>query len=282
MAPNAVEQFRARAGREIFRGVAGPDGNAVRSRIHDTPGPRWFAPDRPIHQVHGDAAMFVGGLRALLLQSLHPLAVAAVADNSAFRDNPLGRLQRTTAFLATTTYATATDAQEAVDRVRAIHDRIRGTAPDGRPYAAGDPHLLRWVHVAEVDSFLRAHQCYGKDPLNEAEADAYVDDMARIALALGAENPPRSVAELAEHLDEFRPELEGNAQSRAAARFLLLHPPLPLPARPPYALLAANAVSMMPLWARRPLRLPYLPVAESTAVRLGGHVLVRGIRWALG
>lgn len=281
MARIEVDRLRARAGREIFRGVGGPDGPAIRSRIHDTPGPRWFSPERPIRQVHADAAMFVGGLRALLLQSLHPLAMAAVADNSAFRDNPLGRLQRTAAFLAATTYATEADAQHAVDRVRAIHEGIRGTAPDGRPYAASDPHLLRWVHVAEVDSFLRAHQRFGSEPLSAGEADGYVEDTARIALALGAEDPPRSVAELAEHLAEFRPELEGTAQARAAARFLLLNPPLALPARPPYALLAANAVSMMPVWTRRALRLPYLPVAEATAIRAGGHALVRSIRWAL-
>ncbi|MGQ0466189.1 MAG: oxygenase MpaB family protein [Sporichthyaceae bacterium] len=276
-----VGRLRARAGQEIFRGVAGPNGDAARSRIHDTPGPRWFEPDRPIRRVHADASMFVGGLRALLLQSLHPLAMAAVADNSAFRDDPLARLQRTATFLAATTYATAEDAQAAVERVRRIHAGIHGSAPDGTAYSASDPHLLRWVHVAEVDSFLRAHQIFGKHPLDVADADGYVADTARIAVALGAEEPPRSVAELAEHLAEFRPELQGTAQSRAAARFLLLTPPLPLPARPPYALLAANAVSLMPLWARRALRLPYLPVAESTAVRLGGHALVRGIRWAM-
>lgn len=273
--------IRSRAGHEIFLRVAGPDGAATRARIHETPGPRWFSADRPIRIVHADAAMFVGGLRALLLQSLHPLAMAAVADHDGFRDNPLGRLQRIATFLAATTYATADDAQAAVDRVRAIHEHIKGVSPGGVPYAASDPHLLRWVHIAEIDSFLRAHQRFGRRPLDAAEADGYVADAARIAHALGAEDPPCTVAELDAQLAAFRPELCGTAQSRAAAKFLLVTPPLPLPARPPYALLAANAVSMMPLWARRALRLPYLPVAESTAIRFGGHAVVRGIRWAM-
>lgn len=276
-----MAQIRARAGQQIFRGVAGPDGDANRARIHQAPGPRWFAPDRPIRQVHGDVAMFVGGLRALLLQSLHPLAMAAVADNSAFRTNPLGRLQRTATFLAATTYATADDAQEAVDRVRAIHEHVHGLAEDGTPYAASDPHLLGWVHVAEIDSFLRAYQRYGRTPLDAAQADGYVADTARVALALGAIDPPRTVAALEEQLAAYRPELRGTTAAREAARFLLLAPPLPMPARAPYAVIAANAVSMMPLWARRALRLPYLPIAEATTVRLGGHAVLRGLRWAM-
>ncbi len=276
-----VKRIRTRAGQEIFLRVAGPEGPVNRARIHESPGPRWFAPDRPIRTVHGDTSMFVGGLRALLLQSLHPLAMAAVSDHDGFRDNPLGRLQRTATFLAATTYATADEAQRSIDRVRAIHERVTGVAEDGTPYAASDPHLLKWVHVAEIDSFLRAHQRYGRRPLDAAGGDGYVADTAQIAVALGVEDPPYTVAELANQLESFRPELRGTAQARAAARFLLLSPPIPLPARAPYAVLAANAVSMMPLWARVPLRLPYLPVAESTAVRMGGHALVRGIRWAM-
>jgi uncharacterized protein (DUF2236 family) len=276
-----LDEVRARVGAGIFARVAGPDGPSARERIHHSPGPRWFAPDRPIRRVHGDASMFIGGLRALLLQSLHPLAMAGVAGHSGYRGDPWGRLQRTSEFLATTTFGTAPDAQAAVDRVRAIHERVRGTAPDGRPYAASDPHLLGWVHVAEVDSFLRAHQRFGSRPLTDAEADGYVADTARIARALGVVDPPTTVADLERVLAAYRPELEGTADARAAARFLLLTPPLPLALRPPYGVLAANAVSLLPWWARRPLRLPALPVAEHTAVRWSGHAMVRGIRWAM-
>ncbi|MGH3448169.1 MAG: oxygenase MpaB family protein [Nocardioidaceae bacterium] len=280
-APTLVDVARQRIGAGLFSRVAGPDGSVSAARIHDTPGARWFGPDRPIRRVHGDAAMFVGGLRALLLQSLHPLAMAAVSAHSGFRGDPWGRLQRTSEFVAVTTFGTAEHAEQAVRRVRGIHGKIHGTAPDGRDYRADDPHLLAWVHLAEADSFLRAYQRYGAAPLDPDGCDAYLMDTARVAAALGVPDPPRDRAELDEQLAAYRSELKGTAQARATARFLLLNPPLPLVARPPYAVLAASAAAMLPVWARWPLRLPYLPVTEATSVRVAGQCLVGGIRWAM-
>ena len=268
-------------GGSLFEMIDGRDGPAERVRIHHTPGPRWFADDRPIRRVHADASMCVGGLRALLLQSLHPLAMAGVAEHSNYRDDPWGRLQRTSIFLAETTFGSAVDAQRAVDRVRGIHRRVHGVAADGRPYTATDPHLLEWVHVAEADSFLRAHQLYGAAPLDQAGRDGYVADIAEIAARLGVVDPPRSERELAGRLAAFRPELRSTTAARDAARFLLLTPPLSLAARAPYGVLAATAVAMLPLWARIPLLLPYFPPVELTVVRSVGRVLVGGIRWAL-
>ncbi|HYZ67686.1 MAG TPA: oxygenase MpaB family protein [Mycobacterium sp.] len=276
-----LEIVRQSLGRSLFGMVAGPDGPANRARIHDTPGPRWFAEGRPIRRVHADASMFVGGLRALLLQSLHPLAMAGVAEHSDYRGDPWGRLQRTSTFLAVTTFGPATDAQRAVDRVRGIHQRVHGIAADGRPYSAADPHLLEWVHIAEVDSFLLAHQLYGAAPLDQSGRDGYVADTARVATALGVPDPPLTETQLHERIDAFRPELSGTAAARDAARFLLLTPPLPIAARAPYGLLAATAVSMLPAWARMPLLLPYFPPVEATVIRMTGRVLVGGIRWAL-
>jgi uncharacterized protein (DUF2236 family) len=281
MSPAALSGVRQRIGSALFERVAGSEGPSRRDRIHDTAGPRWFAEDRPIRRVHGDAAMFVGGLRALLLQSLHPLAMAGVAGHSGFRGDPWGRLQRTSYFLAVTTFGTSQDAEAMISRIRAIHARVSGTAPDGRPYSAADPHLLRWVHVAEVDSFLLAHQRYGARPLDQDGRDGYLADTARVARALGVLDPPTTEAELRAALAEFRPELTGTREAREAARFMLLQPPLPLAARAPYGVLAAAAVAGLPRWARWPLRLPYLPVAESTVVRLAGDGLVRTIRWAM-
>jgi uncharacterized protein (DUF2236 family) len=272
---------RGKIGAALFEKVAGSEGPERRDRIHDSTGPRWFTEDRPIRQVHADASMFVGGLRALLLQSLHPLAMAGVAGHSGYRGDPWGRLQRTSHFLAVTTFGTAADAELMIKRIRAIHDRVAGTAPDGRPYAASDPHLLRWVHLAEVDSFLAAHRRYGARPLDQAGRDGYVADTARVARALGVIDPPATEAELQDGIAAYRPELAGTRDARDAARFMLLQPPLPLAARPPYAVLAAAAVGSLPRWARWPLRLPYLPVAEATVVRLAGDGLVRTIRWAM-
>jgi len=273
--------MRKYLGRSLFGMVAGPDGASNRARIHHTPGPRWFAEDRPIRRVHSDAAMFVGGLRALLLQSLHPLAMASVAEHSDYRGDPWGRLQRTATFLAVTTFGTADDAERAVDRVRGIHQRVRGIAPDGRPYHAADPHLLEWVHIAEVDSFLLAHQLYGAQPLDQQGRDGYLADTARVASALGVVDPPHTEAELAERISAFRPELSSTPAARDAARYLLLTPPLPLTARAPYGLLAAASVAMLPPWARMPLLLPYFPPIEATVVRVAGRALVGTIRWAL-
>ncbi|CAN5884524.1 oxygenase MpaB family protein [soil metagenome] len=276
-----LNHVRSRVGAAIFARVAGDDGPANRDRIHLTPGPRWFAADAPIRQVHGDASMFVGGLRALLLQSLHPLAMAGVAGHSGFRGDPWGRLQRTSTFLAVTTFGTAEHAELMIERVRAVHSRIRGTTPEGQPYAASDPRLLGWVHIAEIDSFLRAHQVYGSSPLDTAGCDRYIAETGRVAEALGVVDPPRNQADLAAQLAVYRPELRGTPAARDAARFLLLQAPLPLPARRGYGVLAAAAVGLMPRWTRWPLRLPYLPLAEATVVRAAGWGITSGIRFAL-
>jgi uncharacterized protein (DUF2236 family) len=278
-AASAVGQVRDRLGEVIFQRVAGPQGRE-RSRRINTPGERWFAGDSPVRQVHGDASMFIGGIAALLLQSLHPLAMAVGAGHSGYRGDPWGRLQRTSYFLAVTTFGRASDAREAVGRVRVIHQKITGTAPDGRPYAASDPHLLTWVHIAEADSFLRAHTRFGSQPLDQAGRDGYVADLARIGAELGVPDPPRTEAELTARIADYRPELAGSTQAREAARFLLLTPPLPAVARPPYTVLAAAAVSLLPGWARHPLRLPRLPVTEAAVVRPAGHAMVHAIRWA--
>lgn len=272
---------REELGRRLFARVAGPEGPKRRERVHLTPGERWFDEGTAIRRVHGDASMFTGGIRALLLQSLHPLAMAAVADHSGFQGDPWGRLHRTSYFLAVTTFGPAADAEAIVAAVRRVHETVVGTAPDGRPYAASDPHLLEWVHVAEVDSFLTAHQRYGERPLDQDGRDEYVAQTARVAEALGVTDPPRTEAELAARLEAFRPELRGTRAARDTARFLLLQPPLPRLARAPYGVLAATAVSMMPRWARRELRLPYLPVTEAVAVRTAGSLATRTIRWAM-
>jgi uncharacterized protein (DUF2236 family) len=164
---------------------------------------------------------------------------------------------------------------------RTVHQQITGITPNGRPYAASDPRLLTWVHIAETDSFLRAHARFGALPLDQAGRDGYVADMARIGAALGVPDPPRTEAELTARINAYRPELAATAQARDAARFLLLHPPLPVIARAPYAVLAAAAASLLPGWARRQLGLPRLPVTETVLVRPAGQATVHAIRWAI-
>jgi uncharacterized protein (DUF2236 family) len=261
--------------------VAGEDNAARAAVIWDSPGERWFTPADPIWRVHADAAMFVAGIRALLLQSLHPLAMAGVAGHSGYRGDPWGRLQRTSNFLATTTFGTVEDAEALIERVRGIHERVRGKAPDGRPYAANDPHLLKWVHLVETDSFLRTYQRYADTPLTPAEADCYLAQSCVVATRLGVIDPPTTVAELEAALESYRHELEGTPAARDAARFLLLQPPLPWAARPGYAALAGGGVALLPPWARQYLALPYLPMADRAIVLPLGGAATNVIRWAL-
>lgn len=261
--------------------VAGPDAHEAAARIWETPGPRWFTREDPIWRVHGDASMFTGGVAALLLQSLHPSAMAGVAGHSGFRGDPWGRLQRTSHYLATTTYGTIEHAEEAIDVVRAVHARVRGTSDLGVPYAADDPHLLRWVHVAEVWCFLRAHQLFGERPLTPDEADTYVAQTAVPAQRLGARDLPMTVAQLEATLAGHRPELVVTEAARDAATFLLREPPLPVAARPGYALIAAGALSVLPPWAGEMLDLPATSGVRRVLARAAGHTSTRLVRWGM-
>ena len=248
--------------------------------------PGLFGPGSVVWRVHGESSMLIGGLRALLLQTLHPLAMAGVADHSAYREDPWGRLHRTGRFIGATTYGSTETAEAMIARVRAVHDRVTGVAPDGRPYRANDPRLLLWVHVTEVDSFLRAYDRYAPGRLTDAERDRYVAEMADVARRLGAEEGPGADpvpvdrASLAATLASFRPECRVTDEARAAAQFLLA-PPVPLLLRGAYGLIGAGAIGLLPGWARRELRLPLPPGVDPLAIRPAATVLTRTIGWLL-
>ena len=137
------------------------------------------------------------------------------------------------------------------------------------------------MHVAEVESFLMAHQVYGKRPLDQAGRDEYVAQTAVVAGRLGVLDPPTTEAELTAAVEAFRPELAATEHAREAVSFLVWHPPLPWAARPGYGALVAAAIGLMPVWTRRPLRLPWFPVSERTVVRALGSAATGTIRWAL-
>ena len=278
---NPSDDIRVWLASQVRGRVVGPDAFERHAEIHVPGAEGWFDEDSIIRRVHADSSMFIGGLRALLLQSLHPLAMAGVADHSDYQHDPWGRLQRTALFLAATTYGPSAVAEQAIARVRTVHEHVTGVAPDGRAYAANDPHLLRWVHLVEVDSFLVAYRRYGAEPLDHDDADEYVRQMAVIARALGVPAPPESTIGLRDQLRSYRGELGGTPAARRVARYLVWQAPLPVPARVPYGLLASSAVALLPAWARRPLRLPWLPVAEAVAIRPAGDAITRGLRWAL-
>jgi uncharacterized protein (DUF2236 family) len=272
---SASHLVRAGVARAVRLRVSG----ASRGPMVATKGdPGWFGPDSVAWRVHADLATVVGGLRALLYQTLHPLAMAGVAQHSDYRHDPWGRLHRTAEFIAATTYGTSGEAMRAVERVRKVHEHVRGIAPDGRPYAAEDPELLAFVHATEVDSFLAAYQRYAAG-LTRADADRYVDEMGVVARSLGADPVPTTVAELREVLAAA--EIHATHDTRDAVRFLMV-PPMPLTVRPTYALIAAAAVDLLPLSAQLELRLVVPPLAGPFFVRPPMRALLGTLRWAVG
>jgi uncharacterized protein (DUF2236 family) len=270
---------RASLARAVRERIAG-DFEAQHAEIWRT-GERWFTEQDAIWRVHADTSMFIGGIRALLLQSLHPVAMQAVAEHAGFREDFWGRFQRTSKYLALTTYGTVPDAERTIAAVRAIHRRVTGTTPDGRQYSADDPHLLMWVHVAEVDSFLTAYQAFGAEKLTPAEADDYVRQCGSIASLLGVIEPPTTVREMKAIIESFRPELTGSGLARQASNLLLVQPPFTGLGRAGYHLLAAGAVSILPAWARVELLLPALPITEHVVMRPLAHSAMYALRWAL-
>jgi uncharacterized protein (DUF2236 family) len=274
------EPVRAAIADAVRTRVAGDVGAVTVAELLADDRPGWFDADAVVRRVHGDAAMFVGGLRALLLQSLHPLAMAGVAQHSDYRADPWGRLQRTADFLARTTYGSAEQAAAACAQVRIVHRRVTGRADDGRPYAANDPHLLAWVHLAEIDSFVSAARRYGTTPLDRASADRYIAEMARVAGELGVVAPPTSVRAMRAELRRYQPELRSTQAAIEAGRYLLNPTVLPVAARPPYAVLAAAAIGLLPWWARASLRLPPVTPLTDRAVQPAMHAMLGLLRWS--
>lgn len=275
------EPLRVALNQALRARVAGPDADERAASVWLAPGERRFSPEDPICRVHSHASMYAGGIRALLLQSLHPLAMAGVAGHSGYRGDPWGRLQRTSMYIAMTTFGPEPSAHRVLARIRGVHRQVAGVAPDGRPYRADDPHLLRWVHNAEIDSFLGAYQWLAERPLSPADADRYVAQTGWAAGELGLPEPPGSVAALHAQLRGYRPELQTSAAARDVAQFLLREPPLPWAARPGYWMLAAGAVAMLPGWARPMLDLPPRGARDRYLLAPAARVGTAAVGWAL-
>lgn len=280
MIDQLLRQVRTLGGDALRSALAG-DQALTADEMASADDPGLFGPGSVIWRVHGDSSMLIGGLRTLFIQTLHPLAMAGVSDHSDYRQDPWGRLHRTGKFIGATTFGSTAAAHQQIDLVRRVHERVTGTAPDGRPYEANDPHLLRWVAVTEIDSFLGAYRAYGAGKLTDAEADTYVSEVSRIAELMGSEPMPRTVAELEQQLADFEPELSVGSQAREAVRFLVAPPGVPLALRGPYALLTAASIGLLPPSARAKLGLPVPPLVDPLAVRPAATVLTRTIGWLM-
>jgi len=240
----------------------------------DDPATSYFPVDSVARLVHGDlSSMMVGGLASIFFQMLHPHAMAGVAQHSRYQHDPLGRLLQTANFIGATTYGDIPSAFASIERVLSVHQSVRGIADDGEPYFANDPHLLAWVHSAEMSMFLSGYQRYGRRSLSPRDADTYVREMAQLATDLGVEEPPRSVGELGAELERFRPELRLSHYGVAARDFVIdgfLDKPLQ---RLVYRLLIASSLDLLQPWALERLDVPRPTVVRRVMVRGATRVL---------
>jgi uncharacterized protein (DUF2236 family) len=249
-----------------------------------------FGPGTVTWRVHAEPILFVGGLRSLYLQALHPRAMAGVAQNSHYKNDPWGRLVRTSIYVATAVYGTTAEAREAGRRLRALHARMTARDPfTGEVFRIDEPELLRWVHVAEVESFITTARQAGV-PLSDAEVDTYYDEQRRVAelAGLDPETVPGSAAEVAAYYESMQPRLRVTRDSAEALVFLTA-PPVPWKLNPAMRLglelggprllylgVASTALGLLPTWARRLYGGFGLPVEGFTA-----GLSVRALRTAL-
>lgn len=260
---------------------------SVRKVFHDrgeTPVARsnngLFPPGSVIRRVHSDVTvMMIGGVAALLLQMLHPAALAGIWDHSAFRKDMVGRLRRTARFIAITTFADQREALASIARVKAIHARVRGSLPDGAAYSASDPELLAWVHACEAWCFLEAWRRYGDPAMSLQDKNAYVSQSGRVAALLGAEPVPATRAELVALIDATKVRLRADERTKEACRIVVDPPGLSLSARSVHRLLTNAAIGLLPHWARGMHDLPYRPLSEFEAAA-GATAIARALRWA--
>ncbi|GGM56461.1 oxygenase MpaB family protein [Dactylosporangium sucinum] len=248
-----------------------------------------FGPDSVTWRVHREPIVTVGGLRSLYLQALHPRAVAGVEQNSRYRQDPWGRLRRTSDYVTTVIYGTTEQAEKAGRRVRAVHGRMTATDPrTGELFRVDEPELLRWVHVTEVESFLDA-ALRGGLRLSPAEIDGYFAEQTRAAALVGLDpaTVPATASEIESYYEEMRPSLELTVDSAATGLFLTL-PPLPYglgltPVRGLSFSVSALAIGLLPPWARRLYGLPGLAatglVASANARVLGTLLRQIPLEW---
>ncbi len=307
VAPEGVPVARDRV-RAVLAGLFGRSGPAF-GQVPAPGDPGLLGPDSVSWRIIAEPAAIAGGLRALLVQLLHPLAMAGVADHSAYRDDPLGRLERTSAWVTVSTFGATAEAFDVAARVRGVHRPVRGRAQDGRTYDADDPRLLAWVSLALTSSFLVADRLWSPFPVSHADADRFVEEQSRLAALLdprvdlsavrrdpaavdalrrgGLPLPlvdegdlPRDVTELEARLAAYEAELAVGEQGREALSFLR-RPPLPRGARLGYRSLFWGAIGSMPAEHRRLHGVPLDDRRAGLAVRQAGAVLTT-MRLAMG
>lgn len=237
--------------------------------------PGLFGPDSATWPVIGDVAAFFGGIRALLVQAAHPEVSAGVADHSRYREDPLGRLSRTSAYVTATSFGAKPEVDAAVEVVKRAHRRVTGVSHRGNSYTADAPPLAAWVHNALTDSFLTAYQRFARQPLSQSDADRFVSEQAKVGALLYSDPLPGTARDLSAWIAQH-PHLGPSPGTEDAIKFLR-SPPLPWNVKPAYRLLFWAASATLPRRLRRILGLRRIPGAITV-----GKIASRGLRWALG
>lgn len=269
-------RLRERASRSI-RHAAG---------LTQAPPPRCDDPDEAFGDVNGVArlvhrelpSMLIGGVASLFFQMLHPYAMAGVAQHSRYQEDPLSRVLQTANFIGATTFGSKATAQDAIERVLLVHRYVHGVADDGVNYDANDPHLLLWVHCAEISMFLSAYRRFGSRPLSDAEADHYVKETAHVARLLGATNPPETVSQLNAALLSFRSELRLSTDGVSARDFLATRITSSRAQRCIYWLFVRSAWALLPAYAQDLLGVRSRGWRERLFVRPSSRVVCRVMR----
>ncbi|MCP1437599.1 uncharacterized protein (DUF2236 family) [Erwinia persicina] len=271
--------LRDRIQQQVFRlnGLAMNDFD-----LSQPPGdPGLYGPDSVIWQVHGDfSSMLCGGISALLMQMLHQQALAGVWDHSTFREDMSGRLRRTSQFIAVTTFGNTADAHTLIERVKRIHLRVTGVDGQGNAYAASDPALLTWVHVAETSRFLAAHLRYKNPLLSREDQDRYYTEAAVVAEALGAEQVPKTVQEVEAYLTAMRPQLRCDERTRAVLAVLLTMPAPSWQARPAMRTMMMAGIELLPEWTQQQFGFRFSGWRRAL-IRQRMKWLASGLRWCV-
>jgi uncharacterized protein (DUF2236 family) len=257
------------------------------TKIADGDDVGYFGPDSAVWHVNGGIPVIVAGVRALLMQTLHPGAMAGVHEHSRYNEDPLGRLAGTVRWVVTTTFGSTTTVAEESRRVSRLHDRVSGSYEPGNPpkksvsYSAKDQDLVAWVHIVFTDAFLQAHRQWGDaiptESPEESGEDRYVREWAQAGRLMGLESPPTSAKELKASLDGFIPVLRRDERVSTALAFLT-NPPLPPATRLPYKILVGGAIATMEPRYREllGLRRPWWPAITMTRLILVLTGLVLG------
>jgi uncharacterized protein (DUF2236 family) len=268
---NAFRDRVAGAASGLFKHARYPLANTL-----DYPGdPGLCGPDSMSWRIIGDPAAFFGGVRALLVQAAHPEVAAGVADHSRYREDPLGRLSRTSAYVTATTFGAMPEVEQAIQIVRRAHRPVKGVSHRSIEYTADAPDLAAWVHNALTDSFLRAYLAFGPDALTPEEQDQFVAEQARIGQLLGAEPIPETAGDLHRWISDHA-ALEPSPGMRETVDFVR-SPPLPLSVKPGYQIISQAAAATIPADIANLLGLRTIPGAVKT-----GQAMSNFLRWSLG